>query len=100
MVLSCIRDLPSVGRDRKRPFYLSWFLVFSLFSLWLQVCVLRRSTYLFNSMNIVLIGMNHKTASLELREKLPLFCGDNASFLEEMRKIPQVEEAMYLSTCN
>lgn len=51
-------------------------------------------------MNIVLIGMNHKTASLELREKLPLFCGDNAHFLKEMIKLPQIKEALYLSTCN
>jgi len=51
-------------------------------------------------MNIVLIGMNHKTAPLELRERLPLSCGNNVHPLLEMIKIPQIKEAMYLSTCN
>lgn len=51
-------------------------------------------------MNIILIGMNHKTAPLEIREKLSLSCWNNLNPLSELMKIPQVKEAMYLSTCN
>lgn len=51
-------------------------------------------------MNIILIGMNHKTAPLEIRERLSLSCGDEASALAEIMKIPQIKEALYLATCN
>ena len=51
-------------------------------------------------MNIVLIGMNHKTAPLEIRERLPLSSRNNVHPLLEMIKIPQIKEAFYLSTCN
>jgi glutamyl-tRNA reductase len=51
-------------------------------------------------MNIVLIGMNHKTAPLEIREKLAFSCGDGVDPLQEIMKGPQVMEALYLSTCN
>ena len=51
-------------------------------------------------MNIILIGMNHKTAPLEIREKLSLSCWNNVNPVSELMKVPQVKEAMYLSTCN
>ena len=51
-------------------------------------------------MNIVLLGMNHKTAPLEVRERLLLSCGNNVHPLLEMIKIPQIKEALYLATCN
>jgi glutamyl-tRNA reductase len=51
-------------------------------------------------MNIVLVGMNHDTAPLEIRERLALCWGDGAKPLSEIMKIPQVAEAMVLSTCN
>jgi glutamyl-tRNA reductase len=51
-------------------------------------------------MNIILIGMNHKTAPLEIRERLSLTCGDDLSPLAKIMKIPAVEEALCLSTCN
>jgi glutamyl-tRNA reductase len=51
-------------------------------------------------MNIILIGMNHKTAPLEIREKLSLSCWDNLNPVSELMKVPEVKEAMYLSTCN
>jgi glutamyl-tRNA reductase len=51
-------------------------------------------------MNIILIGMNHKTAPLEIREKLSLSCWNNVNPVAELLKVPQVKEAMYLSTCN
>jgi glutamyl-tRNA reductase len=51
-------------------------------------------------MNLILIGMNHKTAPLEIRERLSLACGDSINPLIEIMNIPQIKEAIYLSTCN
>lgn len=51
-------------------------------------------------MNLILIGMSHKTAPLELREKLALCCAEPSAALERIKAIPSVEEALYLSTCN
>jgi glutamyl-tRNA reductase len=51
-------------------------------------------------MNIILIGMNHKSAPLEIREKLSIACENNAKPIQEILKIPEVLEALYLSTCN
>lgn len=51
-------------------------------------------------MNIILIGMNHKTAPLEIREKLSLSCGDNVNLVKELMQVPHLKEAMCLSTCN
>ena len=51
-------------------------------------------------MNIVLIGMNHKTAPLEIRERLSLSCGEDISHLMEIMNIPEIKEGLYLATCN
>jgi glutamyl-tRNA reductase len=51
-------------------------------------------------MNVILVGMNHKTAPLEIRERLSFACGDNVRPLEEILRAPAVKEALYLSTCN
>lgn len=51
-------------------------------------------------MNIILIGMNHKTAPLEIREQLAFSCGDGVDPLKEIMRGPQIMEALYLSTCN
>jgi glutamyl-tRNA reductase len=51
-------------------------------------------------MGIILIGMNHKTAPLEIRERLSLSCDDNSRTLDEIKDISQVHEVMYLATCN
>ena len=51
-------------------------------------------------MNILLIGMNHKTAPVEIRERLSLICEENSTPLPEILKIPEIQEALYLSTCN
>jgi len=51
-------------------------------------------------MKVLVIGVNHKTANVEVREKLAF----NGPKLEEgvfgLRKIPEVREAAVLSTCN
>ena len=51
-------------------------------------------------MRIVLIGMNHKTAPVEIRERLQLSCGDGGPALAELLGIPEVREVLVLSTCN
>ena len=51
-------------------------------------------------MNVILVGMNHKTAPLEIRERLSFACGDGVRPLEEILSAPAVREALYLSTCN
>ena len=51
-------------------------------------------------MNVILVGMNHKTAPLEIRERLSIACGENVRPLEEILRAPAVKEVLYLSTCN
>jgi Glutamyl-tRNA reductase len=51
-------------------------------------------------MNIILIGMNHRTAPVEIRERLSINCDDPDSPLTGIMEIPQVREGMFLSTCN
>ncbi|MEE9612888.1 MAG: glutamyl-tRNA reductase [Desulfatiglandales bacterium] len=49
---------------------------------------------------IVTIGMNHKTASVELRECLARDPGNTATALVSIRKLKCVKEGVFLSTCN
>ena len=51
-------------------------------------------------MNIILLGLNHKTAPLEIREKLSGAAPDETHPLREIMQIAGVREAFYLSTCN
>ncbi|MBN2180130.1 MAG: glutamyl-tRNA reductase [Deltaproteobacteria bacterium] len=51
-------------------------------------------------MDIILVGMNHKTAPLEIREKLSISCDDDTATFEKIKKISYINEALYLSTCN
>ncbi|PKN60240.1 MAG: glutamyl-tRNA reductase [Deltaproteobacteria bacterium HGW-Deltaproteobacteria-11] len=51
-------------------------------------------------MNLILIGMNHKTAPLDLRERLSISCEGNIHPLTEIMKIPKMDGVIYLSTCN
>lgn len=53
-------------------------------------------------MNILLIGMNHTTAPLEIRERLSFSCGDERSRfpLVRMSEIADINEVLYLGTCN
>lgn len=51
-------------------------------------------------MSIVLIGMNHKTAPVTIREKLSLMCDSADTPLFKLKRISQISEAMYLATCN
>ena len=53
-------------------------------------------------MSILLIGMNHRTAPVEIRERLSLTCAEDggASPLARIIEIPHVKEAFWLATCN
>jgi glutamyl-tRNA reductase len=51
-------------------------------------------------MNLLLIGMNHRTAPLEIRERLALSCGEEGFPLGKMMGISGIQEGFYLSTCN
>jgi len=50
--------------------------------------------------HIVLIGMNHKTAPVEMREKLAFSPEETATALTTFRNSPGILEAMIISTCN
>ena len=50
---------------------------------------------------ILLVGMNHRTAPVEIRERLSLACRQEPqSPVLSLKAIPAVSEALYLGTCN
>jgi glutamyl-tRNA reductase len=51
-------------------------------------------------MRLFLIGMSHKTAPIEMRERLQLECGEGNQPLAELMRLNGIQEALYLSTCN
>ncbi len=51
-------------------------------------------------MTLVLIGLNHKTAPVELREKLACLAPDPATAYQRLRQIPELQEVLLYSTCN
>lgn len=51
-------------------------------------------------MRICHIGLNHKTAPVELRERLAVSESDIAEILQQRIAHPSIREAALLSTCN
>jgi glutamyl-tRNA reductase len=49
---------------------------------------------------IVLTGLNHKTASIAVREKIFAGCQEKKDLLPNLMAVGGVEEVLYLSTCN
>ena len=49
---------------------------------------------------IVLIGLNHKTAPIAVREKIFAGCQEEKDLLSHLRSLKGVGEVLYLSTCN
>jgi glutamyl-tRNA reductase len=49
---------------------------------------------------ILLLGVNHKTAPLAVREKIFAGCHEENNLLPELLGIEGVQEILYLSTCN
>ncbi|MEJ2155044.1 MAG: glutamyl-tRNA reductase [Desulfobacteraceae bacterium] len=50
--------------------------------------------------NIILIGLNHKTASVDIRECLAFNADESRDALCELRGLAAIDEAMLFSTCN
>ena len=50
--------------------------------------------------HIVLMGTNHKTAPVEVREQLAVACSKDATPLHLLPHLQCVDELMFLSTCN
>ncbi|MDD3580857.1 MAG: glutamyl-tRNA reductase [Desulfobacca sp.] len=51
-------------------------------------------------MNLVLLGINHRTAPLEIREKLAGGLQDLYAGYQELRHLPGLQEVVLYSTCN
>ena len=51
-------------------------------------------------MNLILIGVSHKTSPLELRERFSLSEAQIPGALHQLHAEPEIEEAMIISTCN
>jgi glutamyl-tRNA reductase len=51
-------------------------------------------------LNLLLTGLNHKTAPVEVRERLAVNADQLPAALDALRACPGVDEVMLLSTCN
>ncbi|HTY20288.1 MAG TPA: glutamyl-tRNA reductase, partial [Geobacteraceae bacterium] len=51
-------------------------------------------------MNIVVVGLSHKTASVEIREKVAFASNQMEKPLKELVELPDVNEGLIVSTCN
>ncbi len=51
-------------------------------------------------MTLWVLGLNHQTAPVDLRERIAFDAGSLPSALASLRALPQVSEAALLSTCN
>jgi glutamyl-tRNA reductase len=51
-------------------------------------------------MNIVVVGLSHKTASVDIREKVAFAPTQMEKPLQELLTIPDITEAVIVSTCN
>jgi glutamyl-tRNA reductase len=51
-------------------------------------------------MNLLLLGVNHKTASVELREKLAGLIPDLPAAYQGLKDAPEFSELILYSTCN
>jgi glutamyl-tRNA reductase len=51
-------------------------------------------------MNIIVAGLSHKTAPIEIREKLSFSSHNLSTPLQEIVNFPSIDEAIILSTCN
>ena len=51
-------------------------------------------------MNIIVLGLNHRTAPVELRELLAISDSRMGEALGRLMAYPGIKESMYLGTCN
>ncbi len=52
------------------------------------------------NLDIILVGLNHKTASVEIRECLGFSDDDQDTALEKISALESVREVLLVSTCN
>jgi len=50
--------------------------------------------------NLVIVGVNHKTTPVELREKLAFTRGNIEESTEKLGSFPEIDENLIISTCN
>jgi glutamyl-tRNA reductase len=51
-------------------------------------------------MSVLLLGLSHKTAPVEVRERFALANGETERLMGQLLRQPGIEEALVLSTCN
>ena len=51
-------------------------------------------------MQLIVLGLNHRTAPVEVREKFSLSSADITAGLENLQDYEPLQEAVMLSTCN
>ena len=51
-------------------------------------------------MNVILVGLSHKTAPVDLREKFTFSKDEIGSFLYQLKNLPGIDEGLIFSTCN
>ena len=51
-------------------------------------------------MNLLLVGINHQTAPVAIRERVAFAAGDIGSALTALHKAVELDQAVILSTCN
>ncbi len=61
---------------------------------------MERTHHMTDRFDILLIGLNHKTAPVEVRECLGFTANAMDDALERLHMLPSVQEALLLSTCN
>ena len=49
---------------------------------------------------IIILGLNHKTAPVELRECIAFSADETATALDALKKDPVIDEVLLFSTCN
>ena len=52
------------------------------------------------TVDLIVIGLSHQTAPVEVRERLAVIPGEIESHLQQLLKLPGVAEAALVSTCN
>ena len=62
--------------------------------------ILRNIPDIFKMSEIILLGLNHKTAPVALRECLAFDGEETTVALEALKKLPAISESMLVSTCN
>src|SRR5690606_23964853 len=50
--------------------------------------------------SLLAVGIDHRTAPLDLRERVALSRADSEALLQQLTALPEIEEAFVLSTCN